>query len=312
MAGPEQMEFGLVFGGVDPGSAERAQRAEQLGFDYVATGEHLMFHGPTPNALMALAFAAAVTQRVKLLSSIVLLPLYPPAILAKQTAALDVLSGGRFQFGVGIGGEYPTEFEACGIPVNERGARANEALEVIRALWTGDTVDFAGRFTSFQAGRLQPPPTQRPGPPIWVSGRRDAAIRRAARYGDVWLPYMYSPEMVSTAGAKLATMCEDAGRPSDVVWNATFCFASVYPDGEKARRVASERVGGTYQQDFSKLGRYLVAGTPEECRRRIEEYRDAGSRAMILALACPPDEHDDMARVLAEDVLPALRGPVPT
>lgn len=310
MAGPQQMEFGLVFGGVDADSGARARQAEQLGFDYVATGEHLMFHGPTPNALMALAFAAAVTERVKLLSSIVLLPLYPPAILAKQTAALDVLSGGRLHFGVGIGGEYPTEFEACGIPVNERGARANEALEVIRALWTGDTVDFSGRFTSFTGGRLQPPPVQRPGPPIWVSGRRDAAIRRAARYGDVWLPYMYSPEMVAAAAGKLSTMCEAAGRPSDAVWNATFCFTTVYADGEKARRVAAERVGGTYQQDFSKLGRYLVAGTPEECRQRLIEYRDAGSRAIILAPACSSADHETMTQLLAEEVVPAVRGPV--
>ena len=141
------LEFGISLSRLDDVAAE-AQTAEALGYDYVTSGEHVFFHGPTGNGLMSLAAAAGATKRIKLLSSITLVPLYPAALLAKQTAALDVLSSGRFNLGVGVGGEFPSEFEACGVPVGERGARTNEALDVITRLWTEDNVSFDGRFTT--------------------------------------------------------------------------------------------------------------------------------------------------------------------
>src|ERR1019366_10010317 len=91
-----------------------ARLIEESGFDYLTCGEHVMFHGPTMNAAIVLAYAAAVTKRIKLLTAISLVPLYPPALLAKMTATLDQVSGGRFHLGVGVGGEFPTEFDACG------------------------------------------------------------------------------------------------------------------------------------------------------------------------------------------------------
>ena len=120
-----------------------ARRAEELGFDLLGCGEHVMFHGPVGNTFISLSVAAGATQRIRLLSSIVLLPLYPAALAAKLGAALDVASNGRYNFGVGVGGEFPKEFEACGVPVKQRGARTNEALEVITR-----SVDGAGRHLS--------------------------------------------------------------------------------------------------------------------------------------------------------------------
>ena len=115
------IEFGislrLLFGAKD-----EARRAEALGYDYLLTGEHVMFHGPTANNLVSLAAAAGATERIKLMSGIVLVPLYPAALLAKQVSVLDVVSDGRFHLGVGVGGEYPKEFAAVGVPVAERGA----------------------------------------------------------------------------------------------------------------------------------------------------------------------------------------------
>src|SRR2546430_7839024 len=96
------------------GPVDAARRLEGLGFDYLAMGEHVAFGVPTPNAFVGLSAAAAVTERIKLLSAITLLPLSPAALAAKLAAALDVVSGGRFTMGVGVGGEYPREFEACG------------------------------------------------------------------------------------------------------------------------------------------------------------------------------------------------------
>src|SRR5258708_28054416 len=108
-----------------------------------------MFHGPVSNSLIALSVAGGATEKIKLMSSIVLVPLYNPVMLAKQTAVLDVASGGRYHMGVGIGGEFPKEFEAIGVPVKQRGSRSNEALEAVRKLWTGKDVTFDGPQTPF-------------------------------------------------------------------------------------------------------------------------------------------------------------------
>ena len=120
------IEFGVALTSVK-GVAEFARLAERLGYDYLTCGEHVMFHGPVSNSLIALSVAAGATEKLKLMSSIVLLPLYNPVMLAKQASVLDVASGGRYHLGVGIGGEFPKEFEAIGVPVKQRGSRSNDS-----------------------------------------------------------------------------------------------------------------------------------------------------------------------------------------
>ena len=159
---------------------ETARKAESLGYDYLCSGEHMMFHGAVPNSLITLAVAAGATSRVKLMSTVVLLPLYTPMVLAKMTSVLDVASNGRYHMGIGVGGEFPKEFEACGVPVKQRGSRSNEALAVIKKLWTEKNVSFEGRYSKFSSVTLDPQPIQKPHPPIWVAGRKEAAMRRAA------------------------------------------------------------------------------------------------------------------------------------
>src|SRR5271167_69561 len=193
-----RVEFGLSLSSMTTITSS-ARNAEAMGFDYLTCGEHLMFHGPIGNSLIALSAAAAVTQKIKLMSTIVLVPLYGAAMLAKMTAVLDVVSGGRYHFGIGVGGEFPREFEAAGVPVRERGPRTNEALEVITRLWTEKKVTFSGRFSNFTEVTLDPPPAQKPHPPIWVAGRQDSAMKRAAKYAQGWLPYMYTPEQLATS-----------------------------------------------------------------------------------------------------------------
>ncbi len=140
---------------------EFARRAESLGYDYLCSGEHMMFHGAVPNSLVTLAVAAGATSRIKLMSTVVLLPLYTPMVLAKMTSVLDVASEGRYHMGIGVGGEFPKEFEACGVPVKQRGSRSNEALAVIKKLWTEKNVGFEGRYSKFSGVTLDPQPTQR-------------------------------------------------------------------------------------------------------------------------------------------------------
>ena len=302
---PEGVEFGVSMRLLKD-VVEESQLAESLGYDYLLTGEHLSFYGPTPNTLISLSAAAAVTERIKLLSGIVLVPLYPPALLAKLIATLDTVSHGRYCFGIGIGGENPKEFEAVGVPVNERGARTNEALEVIDLLLTQNDVTFEGRWTTLPGITIGPKSKQRP--PFWVSGRRDAAMRRAARFGNAWMPYMYSPEMFAESMDKIATFTDDAGRPENSVRGAAFAFTCAHEDGDTAREMVNKAMSTTYNQDFTDLvAKYAIAGTPEECRDRVQQYVDAGADAIIFAQGCPGGYIADNTRLLAEEVIPSFR-----
>ncbi|MEW6301744.1 MAG: LLM class flavin-dependent oxidoreductase [Thermodesulfobacteriota bacterium] len=302
-----KIEFGVALPAVT-GIAEFARRAEELGFDFLACGEHVMFHGPVTNTFIALSVAAGVTRRIKLLSSVVLLPLYPAALAAKMGAVLDVASGGRYHFGVGIGGEFPKEFEACGVPVTQRGARTNEALEVITRLWTEKNVAFEGRFTKLSGVTIDPPPVQKPRPPIWVAGRKEPAMRRAARYADGWIPYMYTPQQLRDSVETIARFRQEYGKDMSTFTPGLFIFSAVHANGDEARQMAAERLGRQYAQDFSTLvNKYALAGTPEECRKRLQEYVDAGARMVILPSACRPEYLDENMRLLVQEVLPAFR-----
>lgn len=302
-----KVEFGTALPGTDK-TAEFAQRAEELGFDYLGCGEHVMFHGPVGNTFISLSVAAGATRTIKLISSIVLLPLYPAALVAKMGAALDVASNGRYNFGVGIGGEFPKEFEACGVPVKQRGSRTNEALEVITRLWTGTQVSFAGRYTTLNEVTISPAPVQKPRPPIWVAGRKEPAMRRTALYADGWLPYMYTPEQLHDSIEKITAGRREAGRDVESFIPGVFIFTAAHANGDTGREMVAARLGRQYAQDFSKLaGKYALAGTPAECRKRLQEYIDAGAKMVMLPSACPADYIEENTRLIAEEIMPAFR-----
>jgi len=142
-----------------------ARRVDELGFDSLWTGDHVSFHGAIYESLTLLASYAGITTRARLGVGVYLLALRQPTVAAKISSTLDVLSGGRLIFGVGVGGENPKEFEAAGVPHKERGARVTEGIDVVRALWRDTPASFKGRFISFEGVSLDPEPVQQPGPP---------------------------------------------------------------------------------------------------------------------------------------------------
>ncbi len=298
------MRIGVTLGRDEQGHPADARRAEQLGFDLVSAGEHLFFHGPTPNAFVSLAAAAGATERIRLLSSLTIAPIYPAALLAKLVAGLDLVSGGRFDLGIGVGGEYPPEFEAAGVDPTTRGARTDEALELMRALFTGEPVDFDGRFTRVPGLALQSPPVQRPGPPVWVGGRKPAAMRRAARFGDVWLPYMYTPEKLASSLAEIREEAARLGRPADAVSGAVFIWTAVDTDAGRAREQVVSFVSEVYQQDFGPLAdRYLLHGSPETVIARLRDFFDAGADTVVVCPATADDaQRERMTELLASEV----------
>lgn len=270
-------QFGLLLDARDD-IVETAVEAEKSGFDVIACGEHVAFHSEQPSSLISLAVAAGVTSSIRLLTAVVILPLYPAALIAKLAAALDVVSNGRLIFGVGVGGEYPAEFAACGVDVRDRAARADEALQLIRLLWTGERVTYDGRFCTLRDIAISPKPLQRPHPPIWVGGRSDAALRRAIEHGQGWFPYMCTPAQLHR-GRKII----EAARGERTYTYGVLVTSVIDDDPQAARLQAITWLSHHYRQDFEPLvDKYVVHGDLAGCARRLEEYVSAGADMLVL------------------------------
>lgn len=203
---------------LDDGTAvlRAAGHAEDLGFDHVAVGNRLLDSGfgLDTDPLILLSAVAGATTRLRLLTSVLVAPYYPALVLANQAATLDVVSGGRLILGVGIGWN-PDEFDAVGVPIRERGARTDDHLAAARVLWSQRPADFDGPFTRLRAAHLGVPPVTPGGPPVWIGGHSDVALRRALRFGDGW--YGTGADAAEVADVQrrlreLATGTQDADR----------------------------------------------------------------------------------------------------
>lgn len=294
-------------------TALQARWMEELGYEYFSCGEHFMRGdppGPTHATLPVLAVAAGATDNLRVLSSIVLTPFYHPLMLARMTATLDAASNGRLTLGVGVGGEFPVEFEAAGLQVNQRGQRTDECLEVVRNLWTGEHVTFSGRHFNLTDAMINPTPVQQPNPPIWVSGRRDAAMSRAARFGDGWMPYFYDPERYRDSVGKINRFAQEAGRDmSNFQW-AHFPYISIYATEQEAAEVAAEQLGGRYLyggEFLSIVRKYCLLGTVEQCADRLQEYIDAGARHIVFSICCPREDRARHLEVIAKELIPRFK-----
>jgi probable F420-dependent oxidoreductase len=157
---------------------------ENLGFDDVWLSEHHFIEdGYLPSILPVAAAVAARTKRIRIVSGVLLMPFHDPVRLAEDIAVVDIISGGRFELGVGVGFKHE-EFDGFSVPFKERGARTNQSLEIIRRLLRGEAVTFKSEFFDFNNVKVTPEPIQKPHPPVWLGGFTPAALRRAARYGD--------------------------------------------------------------------------------------------------------------------------------
>lgn len=292
-----------------PNQWQDVTRVEELGYDSAWTSEHIFFYFPTFDALTALAAMAAKTERIRLGTAVMLLPLRPAALAAKEIASVDIISGGRLTLGIGIGGEYPKEFEAVGVPVKQRGARTDEAMHVIKRLYTEDRVEFEGRFTKLDGVNLQPKPAQPGGPPMWVAGRSEAAMRRAGELGDGYFPYLFSPDRFRDGLAKAREYAEKAGRDPSEITGGIYQFCALADTYEEAKATAAKDLSMRYNQPFGKIvDRYVVMGNADDCARRLADFAEAGVEHFCL-VPIAPSYGDFMAHVeaYASDILPKLR-----
>lgn len=306
----EPRSDGLQFGvNLYPHQWRDAPRIEEMGYDSAWTSEHIFFYFPTFDALTTLAAAAAQTSRIRLGTAVLLLPLRPAALAAKEITSVDVISGGRLTLGIGVGGEYPKEFTAVGVPVKQRGARTDEAIQLLRRLWLEDNVTFDGRFTKLDGVTLQPKPAQRGGPPLWIAGRSQAALRRAGRLGDGYLPYLFSPERYRDSLTEVRKVAEETGRDPDAIDAGLYQFICLADSYEEAKRIAAADLSRRYNQPFEKIvDRYVVMGTAEDCARRLADFAEAGARHFLLVPITPgfADFMPDVERYAAE-IIPRLR-----
>jgi alkanesulfonate monooxygenase SsuD/methylene tetrahydromethanopterin reductase-like flavin-dependent oxidoreductase (luciferase family) len=296
--------------------------AERLPLASVWQGGHLLPPGPTGEAITRLALLAAWTERLRLGTAVLLLPLYHPVIAAKQLADLDARSGGRVTVGVGVGGEFPAEFDAVGVPLAERGARTDEAMEILRLLWAGRPATHHGKFFRFDDIELRPVqapgdtrpgmrpggrPGMRPGgPPLIVSGRKAPAMRRAARLGDGWMPYLLSPDAYARSVRAIKDEARAAGQDLNGFEWMLYLYCSVRRDGARARADVAGFLGRAYGgKPAAMLDRIAPAGTPAEVAARLQDYVDAGARHIVIAPAAAADTLE-VVTLAAEEVLPRL------
>jgi probable F420-dependent oxidoreductase len=281
------------------------RRLEAWDFESVWAGDHISFHNPIFESLTLLASYAGITSRIKLGTAVYLLALRPPAVAAKMTATLDVLSGGRLIFGVGVGGENPKEFEVAGVPHRERGARVTEAIDVVRALWRDTPASFQGRFTRFAGVSIDPKPAQRPGPPIWIGGRSDAALVRAARQGDGWISYVVHAERFARSVARIREEAERNRRALTGFVNAHLAFVTIGDDYERARGTWVRLLSKRYAQDFGPLAaKYGIIGTAAQCVEQLGRFVEAGCACFVMNPICDNEDTERQFEQIAAEVLP--------
>jgi len=284
-----------------------ARRCEELGFDSLWAGDHIAFRVPILESLSLLSFLAGATERVLLGTSVYLLPLRRPAIAAKSVATLDVLSGGRAILGVGVGGEFPPEFDACGVPRAERGSRTDEGIEILRRLWSEDAVEHRGRHFSFGPVSMDPKPVQAGGPPVWIGGRRPPAFRRAGRLGDGYISHMCAPDTYRANLETIAGHAEAAGRKLERFDTAAFLFTALDDDYETALDRAASVLAGVYgrpvEQFREAAPRYVLLGRPEDCLEQMRGFHAAGVRHFVLS---PLSDPQTFAERVGAEILPEL------
>ena len=235
-------------------------------YPYTVSGEHPS-EGDALEQLAIVNFVAGATERLRIVTSVMILPYRHPVLAAKMLATADVLSGGRLTVGVGVGW-LEEEFAALGAPPFEaRGAASDEALEIMLKLWTTSPASHAGRFHRFEAIRCEPAPLQRPHPPIWVGGHSRAALRRAAAYGDGWHPVgaiaavPLPPEEMVAKLAELKALTEARGR--DFAKLAISYKAPLYDVALPAADGTRKPFSGAPEQIIGDIGRFAAIGVHE-------------------------------------------------
>jgi len=269
--------------------AQYSRAAEAAGIDGVFVGDHVTFYGTGGDGLIRLAAMAAVSNTLLLQTCVYLLALRHPTPVALQCAMIDRMSKGRLVLGVGIGGEDPNEWWACGVDPRTRARRTDESLQILRSLWTNEETTFTGTYFKLDRVRMRPKPWRPEGVTLQVGGRSDAALRRAGRYADGWTGIWCSVKRFNEAGEKLAEFAREGGREGVRLPRGMQVWMGVDADPAQARAKVSASMEAFYRLPFSAFEKYTPAGTPEQVAEFIAPYVEAGCEWVNFVVADAPD-----------------------
>jgi probable F420-dependent oxidoreductase len=277
---------------------------ERTEIDSLWFNERLSAPVPVLEPLTAMAAVAARTDRLKFGPSVLITPFRTPVLLARELATIDHLSGGRMLPAVGVGVEQEQEFRAAGVPFKERGRRTDEAIAIMRRCWTDDEVTFAGEFWQLERITVLPRPVQQPFP-LWIGGNSEAAMRRAGRLGDGWIPSFITPEAFRVGVEKTQAFAAEAGREVPADHFGVLVYVRLDRDPAAARAAAAPYIPRT-RVDEPTLARCAAFGPPAVVRERLEEYIAGGGSKFILRPMGPPPTLLEQLQRLAEEIVPAV------
>ena len=290
-----------------------AQRAEDLSFDSIWVSDHVILprevesfypyaadgvptftpDQPYYDPIATLNFLAGCTENLRLGTHVLILPYRNPVVTAKMLATLDVLSGGRLTLGIGVGW-MEEEFKALGLDnFEQRGEVSNEYLQLFKELWTKDQPEFKGKHYEISGSGFQPKPLQKPHPPIWVGGHTSPAIRRAAEFGDGWMPIglrppaILEPEELGDKITQLRDLTVKSGRPADAV---ALCFST-----------------DVVFEENPPVNRRMMSGLPEQVAADLRQYQDLGVSNFIISFPSDTSEGQRIAMErFSREVMPLI------
>jgi len=282
-----------------------AERAEANGFDSVWVGDSLTAR-PRHEPFTLLAAVAARTRRVEMGTAVLLPALRNPVILAHSVATLDRISEGRFILGVGVATDVPSiraEFEAAGVPFEKRAGRMMEGLRLCRALWSGEPVDWNGRW-KLESATIGPTPHRPGGPPIWLGGKVPATIERVGKYYDGWFPNAYQPPEFAEKLAEIRTIARESGRNADAIGAATYLTLACDNDTARAERRLDDYLAQYYGERPASMRKRQIcyAGPAAGAAAWLKSFADAGATHLVLRFAGDHERNMDAVAGMRQEL----------
>jgi alkanesulfonate monooxygenase len=283
---------------------------EQLGFESLWVWDHVLLgtdpHFPIVDALTILTAVAARTNKIRLGTGVLVLPLRNPLLLAKQIATLDLLSDGRFELGA-ASGWYKREFDAVGVPFNQRGRIMNRNLDIMIRLWTEPTVTAEIPPHNMRQAVMFPKPRSQPHPTLLIGGYVDAVLKRAGQKGDGWLTYFYTPDSFVRSWKKVCDYAATAGRDPSILQSCNQLPIMIGP----SRKAVQEKMMEWLRTEWDFAGwsesteDSAIMGTAAECIEQLRQHEQVGTHRIVLV---PYRYEREQVAAIADEILPHFPG----
>ena len=296
-------------------------KAESLGYDSLSVNDHIIFRTSWLDSISVLAAVAAVTNRIKLGTSLLNIVVRNPVICAKSLSAIDILSSGRL-FAAGVGpGSHKGDYDVCGIPFEERWSRFNEALEILKMLWnnnyredissnmnplTSKPVDYNGKYCQLEKISIEPKPFQKPHPPIFIGtwGSSEAGLKRAAKYGDGWMASAYNitPDKFKEKWKVLLSYREVLHKDTHSFENSVVSmFGYIDDDRNKVHRMVKDVLSPALGRPTEELENSLLFGSTDHCIEKIRAFYEAGAKRIHF---WPVSDYLEQIKTFRDEIVP--------